>query len=87
MIARGARRKTGARMGHMAMNGPDGSIAAFASLSIARKVYRPHEQHQPGLGRGSPERAAVEAAGWTVAADGMEVEAMTAARGRSSRRG
>lgn len=30
--------KTGSRMGHMSVSGPDGSLAAFASLGVRRKI-------------------------------------------------
>ena len=39
MIQQGVGQKTGARMGHMSISGPEGSMAAFADLNVARKVY------------------------------------------------
>lgn len=73
MIRLGLGRKTGARMGHMAMSGPDGSIAAFANLGIGRKVFVHMNNTNPVLDPGSPERAEAEAAGWIIGEDGMEV--------------
>jgi len=73
MIAAGAGAKTGARMGHMAMDGPEGSIAAFEGLEVGRKVFVHMNNTNPVLDPASPERRAVEAAGWTVGADGMEL--------------
>ncbi|MGQ9367655.1 pyrroloquinoline quinone biosynthesis protein PqqB [Azospirillum sp. A39] len=65
--------KTAQRMGHMCMSGPDGSIAAFAGLGIGRKVFIHINNTNPVLLEDSPERRAAEAAGWTVAHDGMEL--------------
>jgi pyrroloquinoline quinone biosynthesis protein B len=59
-------------MGHMSMSGPDGSLAAFADAQIARKVYVHINNSNPALIEGSPQRVAVERAGWDVAEDGME---------------
>jgi pyrroloquinoline quinone biosynthesis protein B len=73
MIRAGVGQKTGRRMGHMAMAGPEGSLAAFAGLDIRRKIYVHMNNTNPVWRPGSPERAEVEAAGWEVAHDGMEV--------------
>jgi pyrroloquinoline quinone biosynthesis protein B len=75
MIRAGVGTKTGGRMGHMAMQGPEGSIAAFAGLDVARKVYVHMNNTNPVLDPGSAERAAAEAAGWIIGEDGMEIEA------------
>jgi pyrroloquinoline quinone biosynthesis protein B len=73
MIRAGVGRKTGARMGHMTMQGPDGSLRAFAGLGVARKVYVHINNTNPVLDPETPERRAVEDAGWIVAEDGMEL--------------
>lgn len=72
MIATGLGAKTGRRMGHMPISDPDGSLAAFDDLGISRKVYVHLNNSNPALDPRTPERAIVEAAGWTVARDGME---------------
>lgn len=72
MIAAGLGGKTGRRMGHMPIDGPDGTLATFADLDVARKVFVHLNNSNPVLDPRTPERAAVEAAGWTVARDGME---------------
>ncbi len=73
MVRAGVGRKTGRRMGHMAMAGPRGSLAAFAELGVGRKVYV-HINNTNPVWRGTgAERRAVEAAGWEIAHDGMEV--------------
>ena len=66
--------KTGARMGHMSVSGPDGTLAAFAPLEVRRKVLIHINNTNPILLDDSAERAAVRAAGWEVAYDGMEIE-------------
>jgi pyrroloquinoline quinone biosynthesis protein B len=65
--------KTGARMGHMSVSGPDGTLAAFAALGLRRKVLIHINNTNPILLDDSLERAEVEAAGWEVAYDGMEI--------------
>jgi pyrroloquinoline quinone biosynthesis protein B len=70
MIATGAGAKTGARMGHMAMQD---TIRAFAPLDVAQRVFVHMNNTNPALDPASPARAAVKAAGWTVAQDGMEL--------------
>ncbi len=65
--------KTGRRMGHMSVSGPDGVLAAFADLGVRRKVLLHINNSNPILLDDSPERAEVEAAGWQVAFDGMEL--------------
>lgn len=73
MIEQGLLGKTGSRMGHINMSGDDGSIAAFAPLDVARKIYVHINNSNPVLDANSRECAAVRAAGWEVGADGMEV--------------
>ncbi len=72
MIRMGLGAKTGRRMGHMCVGGPDGSIAAFEGLGVGRRVFVHMNNSNPLVDPASPERAAAEAAGWTVAQDGME---------------
>ena len=73
MIRAGLGQKTGKRMGHMSMSGPDGSIARFRRLDIARKVFVHMNNTNPVLRPDSAERAEAEAAGWTIGQDGMEI--------------
>ncbi len=73
MIEQGLLGKTGARMGHVNMSGPDGSIAGFAPLGVARKVFIHINNSNPVLNEASPERKAAEAAGWEIGYDGMEL--------------
>lgn len=73
MIAQGLMNKTGERIGHMNMSGPAGSISSLAPLEIARKIFIHINNSNPALREDSPERKAVEAAGWEVSFDGMEL--------------
>ena len=73
MIAQGLLNKTGERIGHMNMSGRDGSLEQFAPLDIGRKIYIHINNSNPALRENSRERAAVEAAGWEVSYDGMEI--------------
>jgi pyrroloquinoline quinone biosynthesis protein B len=73
MIVQGLLNKTGERIGHMNMSGSAGSIAQIAPLEVSRKIFIHVNNSNPALRDGSPERVAVEKAGWEVAYDGMEV--------------
>jgi pyrroloquinoline quinone biosynthesis protein B len=73
MIAQGLLNKTGERIGHMNMSGRDGSLEQFAPLDIGRKIYIHINNSNPALRENSRERATVEAAGWEVSYDGMEI--------------
>jgi pyrroloquinoline quinone biosynthesis protein B len=73
MVRAGLGQKTGKRMGHMSMSGEDGSLRAFNAQEIGRRIYVHMNNTNPVLRPGSEERATVEAAGWTVGHDGMEI--------------
>jgi pyrroloquinoline quinone biosynthesis protein B len=73
MIEAGLGSKTGRRMGHLSLSGADGSIAALAKLGVKRKLFIHINNTNPILCAGSPERQGVEAAGWEVAHDGLEL--------------
>ena len=72
MIASGTGEKTGRRMGHMPIDGADGSLAALKGLG-KRRIYIHINNTNPILIEGSPERRRVEDAGFEVAADGLEI--------------
>jgi len=72
MLVSGTGAKTGRRMGHMPINGDDGTLTALAAIT-ARRIFLHINNTNPILIDGSPERAAVERMGWEVAEDGMEV--------------
>lgn len=74
MIRAGVGHKTGARMGHISMAGEEGSLAAFQGIDVARKIYIHINNTNPVWRPDSAERQTVEAAGWEIAYDGMEVQ-------------
>lgn len=73
MITNGLSQKTGQRMGHISISGPEGSIAAFAELDVRRKIFVHMNNSNPVLRPDSAERAEAEAHGWTIGRDGLEV--------------
>lgn len=73
MAKAGVGQKTGRRMGHMPITGEGGSLTAFDGLKIASRTYIHINNTNPILIDDSKERQMVEAAGWQVAGDGMEV--------------
>ena len=73
MIREGSGVKSGQRMGHMSVADPQGTIAAFRDLGVRRKILIHINNSNPILLDDSPERAAVEQAGWDVAYDGLEI--------------
>ncbi len=64
--------KTGRRMGHMPIDGEGGTLKALHGLS-ARRIFVHINNTNPIQVDGSAARAKVEAAGWQVAEDGMEI--------------
>ena len=74
MIRDGVGVKTGQRMGHLSVSGDGGTMALLRDLDIARKVFIHINTTNPILLEDSPERAAVCAAGWEVAYDGMHLQ-------------
>ncbi len=73
MIRAGVGTKTGARMGHMSLDGPGGTLAAFRDMPVRRRILIHINNTNPVLLEDSPERAAVAREGWEVAEDGMEI--------------
>ncbi|OAN75127.1 pyrroloquinoline quinone biosynthesis protein PqqB [Sulfitobacter sp. EhC04] len=72
MVQAGLSRKTGKRMGHMSMSGPDGTIAAFRDIDVKEKVFVHMNNTNPALDLRSAVARDIRAAGWTIARDGME---------------
>ncbi|GGA81839.1 coenzyme PQQ synthesis protein B [Brucella endophytica] len=73
MIRAGVGSKTGARMGHLHIAGEVGSMSQLADVPAARRIYVHINNSNPILDENSAEHAAVRAAGWEVAYDGMEI--------------
>lgn len=72
MLRTGTGPKTGRRMGHMPIDGEGGALQALDGLN-ARRIFVHINNTNPIQIDGSPERKKVEAAGWEVAEDGMEI--------------
>ncbi|MEA2772426.1 MAG: pyrroloquinoline quinone biosynthesis protein [Acetobacteraceae bacterium] len=73
MIAAGLGAKTGRRMGHTPISGPNGTLTKLSDLP-GRRIFLHINNTNPILLSDSPERRAVEAAGFEVAYDGMEID-------------
>jgi pyrroloquinoline quinone biosynthesis protein B len=73
MIVAGLGPKTGRRMGHVPISGPGGTLQGLADLP-GRRILAHINNSNPILLRDSPERRIVEAAGFEIAYDGMEVQ-------------
>src|SRR3954471_13033176 len=69
LVRIGLAAKTSREMGHLPIDGPDGSLAQLSSLGIARTIYVHMNNTNPVLLDGTPERRAVEDRGMEVAVD------------------
>jgi len=72
LVAQGLGKAHARDMAHVPIGGEGGSLARLKGVG-ARRVYTHINNTNPVLRRGSPERAAVEGAGWELAFDGMEL--------------
>ena len=73
LIVAGLGTKTGQAMGHIAMSGDSGAIAALSGLDIDRKYFLHINNSNPALLCDSDERKIAERAGWQIPADGTEI--------------
>jgi len=73
LSSRGFLRKSAQDLAHWPMGGPDGTVATLAKITAPRRLFIHINNTNPILRENSPERQAVEAAGWEVAQDGMEI--------------
>lgn len=60
-------------MAHVPVGGAGGSLELLSNLPVERRYYTHVNNTNPILREGSPERRAVEARGWAVAEDGLEL--------------
>jgi pyrroloquinoline quinone biosynthesis protein B len=74
LVAQGVGHATALSMGHIAISGPNGSLAQLESFTTQRRIYIHINNTNPILDEDSDERRAVESARWEVAFDGMELE-------------
>ncbi|NIX05439.1 MAG: pyrroloquinoline quinone biosynthesis protein PqqB [Gammaproteobacteria bacterium] len=73
MIRSGEGTKTGSRMGHVSMSGPRGAIESLRDVAVGRRIFIHVNNTNPALLADSDERKELEACGWEVAYDGMEI--------------
>ncbi|WP_432854213.1 pyrroloquinoline quinone biosynthesis protein PqqB [Amycolatopsis sp. CA-161197] len=74
LVRLGLAGKTSREMGHLPIDGPDGTLAQLPSLDIGRVIFVHLNNTNPVLLEDTAERRLVAAAGMEVAVDGLEVE-------------
>jgi pyrroloquinoline quinone biosynthesis protein B len=74
LIALGLGERRAEDMAHWPIGGPEGSLATLGRIGRGRRIFIHINNTNPILREDSPERAAVTAAGWEVAHDGLELE-------------
>jgi pyrroloquinoline quinone biosynthesis protein B len=60
-------------MAHQPIGGPEGTLQALRELAVPRRIYTHVNNTNPVLREASPERMQLEAAGWELAYDGMQL--------------
>jgi pyrroloquinoline quinone biosynthesis protein B len=73
IVALGIGTRTARQMDHVPVGGSDGSLERLSSLRGRRRVFTHINNTNPMLLEGSPERAQVTSAGWTVGYDGLHI--------------
>ena len=74
LVRLGLAGKTSREMGHLPIDGPDGSLAQLRSLGVQRTIFVHMNNTNPILLEDAPERRIVEDSGMEVAMDGLEVQ-------------
>ena len=74
LIALGLGQRRAEDMAHWPIGGPEGSLRTLGRIGRGRRFFIHINNTNPILREDSPERAAVTAAGWEVAHDGLELE-------------
>ena len=74
LIRLGLAGKTAREMGHLPIDGSDGSLAQLSPLPIGRKIYIHINNTNPILLDDAPQRRVVEQRGMEVATDGLELQ-------------
>ncbi|MEU6605919.1 pyrroloquinoline quinone biosynthesis protein PqqB [Streptomyces shenzhenensis] len=74
LVRLGLAGKTSREMGHLPIDGPDGSLAQLPSLGVGRTIFVHMNNTNPVLLEHAPERRTVEERGMEVAMDGLEVQ-------------
>lgn len=74
MIQKGFSQRLGTQMGHMPMNGPDGTVALLSRFDISRKILIHINNTNPVLNEASDAHAYVKSHGIELAYDGMLID-------------
>ncbi|MFJ5837740.1 pyrroloquinoline quinone biosynthesis protein PqqB [Streptomyces shenzhenensis] len=74
LVRLGLAGRTSREMGHLPIDGPDGSLAQLPSLGVGRTIFVHMNNTNPVLLEHAPERRTVEERGMEVAMDGLEVQ-------------
>jgi len=74
LVRLGLAGRTSREMGHLPLDGPDGSLSQLPSLGVGRTIFVHMNNTNPILLDDTPERRVVEESGMEVAVDGLEVE-------------
>jgi len=74
LVRLGLSGRTSREMGHLPIDGPDGSLAQVPALRVRRTIFVHMNNTNPILLADTPERRVVEDSGMEVAMDGLEVE-------------
>ena len=74
LVRLGLASKTSREMGHLPIDGPEGSLAQLRSLDVRRTIFIHMNNTNPILLDDTPERRVLEDSGMEVAMDGLEVE-------------
>jgi pyrroloquinoline quinone biosynthesis protein B len=73
LSAPGFLQKSAEDLAHWPVGGPAGSLAMLSTIIAPRRLFIHINNTNPIMREDSPERRLVEAAGWEVARDGMEI--------------
>jgi len=73
LSAPGFLQKSAEELAHWPVGGPEGSLATLSKVAAPRRLFIHINNTNPMLREDSPERKIVEATGWEVARDGMEI--------------
>ena len=73
LIALGLGDKRAEQMAHLPVGGEDGSLLSLAGMRAPKRIYIHINNTNPLLRPRSAERRQIEAGGWEIAQDGMEV--------------
>jgi pyrroloquinoline quinone biosynthesis protein B len=74
LVRLGLAGRTSREMGHLPMDGPDGTLAQLPSLGVRRVIFVHMNNTNPILLADTPERRIVQDSGMEVAMDGLEVQ-------------